>query len=388
MSTTTPNMNLIESTINVDSGLTWETNLNASLTLIDQHNHSPGYGVQINPSGLNINTDLPIGSNNLTLVRSVRFQAQASPLSLSSDIGCLYVSGVDLYYNDISANQIRITSGGLVNATSSGISSGTASASFVSSVLVVNAASNTPANIQAGSILLGNNSAGSNFLTLQPPSAMANNYNLTLPIIPGSNGIVTLNTSGVFGSITQVSTSQIAAGAVTTTQIASATILGSNIAATTITGSNLVNNTVTRTQLAAVGQQVSSSCGSFSTTSSTAVAVTNLSVTLTTSGRPVMVGLQSDGLTNAAIFELQPGGAAGANAFLNYLRGATNIAGYQLDTTLSSGDVTSAIVPPPGFMLDIITAGTYTYTVTLKAFTVSGTATAILNSCVLVAYEL
>ena len=54
----TPNMNLPESIVNVDSGLTWEQNLNKSLTIIDGHNHTTGYGVPIPPAGLNINSDL------------------------------------------------------------------------------------------------------------------------------------------------------------------------------------------------------------------------------------------------------------------------------------------------------------------------------------------
>ena len=44
MSVLTPQMNLIQSTVNVDSGLTWELNLNASLSIIDGHNHTPGSG--------------------------------------------------------------------------------------------------------------------------------------------------------------------------------------------------------------------------------------------------------------------------------------------------------------------------------------------------------
>src|SRR3990172_5065278 len=49
-----------------------------------------------------------------------------------------------------------------------------------------------------------------------------------------------------------------------------------------------------RSNLPAVGQQTSSSCGFWSTGSQTLTDVANLSVTLTTTGRPVILILQSD----------------------------------------------------------------------------------------------
>jgi hypothetical protein len=169
MAILSPNMSLSIPTIGVDSGLTWEQSFNSNVGILDGHNHSVGSGVQINPSGININADLPFNGFNATSLRSARFNVQSSPISLPTDIGCIYVSGVDLYYNDIDGNQVRITSGGTVNATSSGISDGTATASFSGGTLVVDSASNTPANIQVASVLLGNTGvSGSNYLTLSP----------------------------------------------------------------------------------------------------------------------------------------------------------------------------------------------------------------------------
>lgn len=202
MSVQTPNMGLQQPTIGIDSGLTWEQDVNANSSILDVHNHSAGSGIQINPNGMNINLDLKFNDNNATLLRSTRFQIQESPISNALDVGCLYVSGVDLYYNDINGNQIKMTSGGLVNATSSGISSGSASASFVASVLVVNAASNTPADIKVGSVFLGNNSSGSKYLKLSPPAAMAANYGITLPILPASTSFLTIDSSGSMGTKT------------------------------------------------------------------------------------------------------------------------------------------------------------------------------------------
>src|SRR5271165_1148795 len=139
----TPLMNLPNPNPGADPGPDYAQNIQACYNIIDGHNHSAGSGNQINPSGININADLPFGSNNATLLRSVRLIAQGSPLSGAQDLGCLYVAGVDLYYNDESGNQVQITSAGAVNATSSGIVSGSATASFSGGVLVVNQASDT-----------------------------------------------------------------------------------------------------------------------------------------------------------------------------------------------------------------------------------------------------
>ncbi len=239
MSVISPNMNLVISTINVDSGLAWETNLNASLSIIDQHDHTSGNGVQIQPAGLNINSSLSFQNNQAIDLQAAVFTPQTSLATLDA----LYVKGVDLYFNDGSSNVVRLTSGGLVNATSSGISSGTASASFVSSVLVVNAASTTPADIQGGSIFIGNNVANSKFLKLSPPNAMASDFTLVLPDIPPAQYFMSLDASGNMAGYVPV------AGGISSGNIAAGGINGSNIAAGTISGSNLANGTISGTQI-------------------------------------------------------------------------------------------------------------------------------------------
>src|SRR6185437_5151905 len=107
--TTSPNMNLVIPTVGVDPGPDWASNINSSLTILDGHDHSSGKGVQITPSGINISSDLTMVQNNLTNVRSIRLFPQTSPLALPTDVGALYESGVDLYYNDANGNQIQIT---------------------------------------------------------------------------------------------------------------------------------------------------------------------------------------------------------------------------------------------------------------------------------------
>ena len=195
-----PNMSLPVPVVSQEPGPQWAADINASLSILDGHNHSPGSGVQITPAGLNINTDLPINSNNLTLARSVRFSPQLSPLSLGSDIGCLYESGVDLYYNDGAGNQVRITQSGAVTGatgTITGLPSGTASASYSAGTFTFQSATSTPANLAVGPISIGLNIANSKTVTISSTAGQASNYSLFLPAAaPATNQIMVSDNSG------------------------------------------------------------------------------------------------------------------------------------------------------------------------------------------------
>ena len=203
MPNTSLNMGLPIPITAVDSGLVWEQSVAAALGIIDGHNHSSGSGTQINPSGIDISTDLGFNSQNATMLRSVRFTAQATPISAPTDLGCLYEVGVDLYYNDGSGNQIRITQGGSVAGsagTITGLPSGTASAAYSAGTFIFQQATNTAANIDVASVILRNTTANSKGLTLQPPAAMGANYSLTLPSIPSTNSFMTIDSAGNMGT--------------------------------------------------------------------------------------------------------------------------------------------------------------------------------------------
>lgn len=329
MSTTSPNMNLVISSVGVDSGLNWETNLNSSLSIIDGHNHTSGAGVQIPPAGLNINSDLPMGNNNLTLVRSVRFNPQGAPLAAVTDLGCLYESGVDLYFNDGSGNQIRITQSGAVSGsagTITGLPSGTASASFAASTFTFQSATLTPANIDGGSVVLRNNLASSKGLTLSPPNAMAANYSLTLPSVPASTSYLSIDTSGNISSYAPV----------------------------------------------VPAPQSSSSSGSFSTTSGSFVNVTNLSTAITTSGRPVMVMLMPASASESEVSINDSGAGAGtAGGYLQFLRDGTviSLSNMVIQAADNSGPLLSMLYPTSSFQFfdTGASSASHTYTVQVKA---------------------
>lgn len=184
----------------VTPGPIWAQDINSSFLIIDQHNHSPGKGVLIQPNGININSDMTFQSHNATTLRAARFAPQSAPLGLAADIGELYVVGNELYYNDVTGgNQIAITSNGSVNAGAgsiTGLPSGTAGVSYSGGTYTFQSATNTAANVDGESFVLRNSSASSKGLTLNPPAAMGSNFSLTLPSLPASQKIMTLDASG------------------------------------------------------------------------------------------------------------------------------------------------------------------------------------------------
>lgn len=419
MSTNTSNMGLILPTINVDSGLTWENSMNSNSLILDGHNHSPSSGIQINPSGLNINSDLSFQINNAILLRSVRFNPNATTLSGATDLGCIYEAGVDLWYNDGGGLPIRITQSGAVAGTPGSIASLTppATASYVAanSTFVFQSGVNLPANIDVASIILRNLVSGSPGLTLSPPTLSAN-YILTLPPLPSVKSIMALDTSGnitapytVDNSTIVISSNiiEVPAGGIGTTQLAANSVTTAKIAANAVTSTQIAANAVTSTQIAASavgttqladqsvtqakrannpisttpvvgGVGISPSCSSF-TTNSTPANVTNLSVVLTTTGRTVFIGLISDGTGNQA----SVGCTGPGTSVLGFTQNGTVLC------TLFIGNSTSSTFPfqnPVTAFWHVtgVSAGTYTFACRIT------TAFGIVNvtSAKLIAYEM
>ena len=195
-----PNMNLPVPVVGVDPGPQWAEDLDSCMTIIDSHNHTPGSGVTIPPSGLNINADLTFGGNNATNLKSARFSAQGSPLSGGSDLGCAYVSGVDLYYNDENGNQIRITQNGAVAGTPGSIANllPPASVAFNSGpgTYIFESAAATPGNIDAASITVRNQTLNGHGVTLSAPGALGFDYSITLPSLPATTSTLEIDPSG------------------------------------------------------------------------------------------------------------------------------------------------------------------------------------------------
>lgn len=198
--TTSPNMNLTIPNVSEQPGPDYANNINASLLLVDSHDHSTGEGVQITPAGMNITSDLAFNNNNATSVRTVRFQNQVTTLGSSgADLRCLYFAGVDLYANDGSGNVIRVTQSGGVTGSPGSISNLTApaTASYVAANTKFQWQSNTnvAADMDFRSAILRNSGVSSFGLTLQAPT-LTGNTTITLPSIPGASNYLAIDSSG------------------------------------------------------------------------------------------------------------------------------------------------------------------------------------------------
>lgn len=382
--TISPNMNMPVPIPGVTPGPDWATDISASLSIVDSHDHSPGKGVQITPAGINISSDLTCNSNNLTSIRSSKYTSQASPLSTGADLNETYVSGVDLYYNDGSGNQIRLTQGGSIVGTAgsiSGLPSGTASASYATGTFVFQSATSTPANVDGGSFIFRNTLASSKGVTVSPANALGSNYSLTLPLLPSVQSIMTLDAAGIIGAPYTVDGTSISI---------ISNIIG--VAANGIATTNIVNQAVTQNKLAprSTGSTVgmggfatSSGSGSYSINGTVAsVPVPGLSVTITTTGRPVHLMLLPDGVSLAGIWMNFVSGSYNP-AQIQFLRGASLLAVNEF------GEQTSnlTVYPPSSFQwIDPVAAGTYTYTVNTK--TSSTNQSIFVANAILAAYEL
>lgn len=248
-STITPNMNLIEPTVGSELGPTYAYDINTSLTLVDQHDHSSGRGVQITPAGLNINSSLTFANNFATNMAGASFTAQSSP---PAD-GTIYISGSDLYFVDAIGNNIRITQSGAVAGTPGSIGNlvSPASATYVpiSNTFVWQSGASIAANMDFGSANFRNLSPNSTYaLTLSPPVLSAN-YQITLPYLPSTLSILGMSASGTMAALpTDNSTIGISGGTlevlpqgITATQIANNTITNAQIAPGTITAASILN---------------------------------------------------------------------------------------------------------------------------------------------------
>lgn len=381
--TTSPNMNLILPAVSEATGPGWAQTLNGDLSIIDQHTHASGSGVPITQDAIELAAvaapydSLSFNSTNAYEVRSVRFDAQVAALALPTDLGCIYESGVDLYYNDGAGNQIRLTQGGSIVGTAgsiSGLPSGTASASYSGGTFVWQSATNTAANMDAGSYIFRNATASSFGLTLSPPNAMGANYALVLPALPGAQSFVTLDASGNFATpgpwLGGIGTNQLANLSVTTGKIADEAVTTDKIDDEAVTTAKIADGAVTLAKLAAPNALASSSCAASATSSTSYADVNNLSVTITVvDGQPVNIRMiptaDVDGL---GYIRIASASAASATGFIQILRDSTPIAYFQHQTSLSSGTSISSSIPITSISTTdfAATAGSHTYKVQFK----------------------
>lgn len=362
------NMGLPVPATGVTSGPDWADDYNASLNIIDAHTHAPGSGIAITPSGMNINADLSFGSNSATALLKGAFTSQSSALTGTNFLS--FVSG-NLYVNDGSGNQIPITSGGGVAGSPGSIGSLSAPASATyssgSKLFTWQSGASKAAAMDNGSVTIRETDVTSaKGITLQSPTSLAADYSITLlTALPGSTQALNMSSSGAMGTISYDG-------------------IGSGM---TSTGANDVATSRTRTtgtSVGAGGVAISSSSGIFVTTSTSYSAVTNLSVTIVSSGRPIMIMLTSAAAAALASLQIDSNKTGKVRIRRN---GVSTIGEYLFGNLSVSATTVAAYVPSGGItQVDAIAAGTYTYTI--EAAVVSGSATLTVADSRIIVYEL
>lgn len=387
MSTTTANMDLILPDVGSTAGPDYASEINSSLTLVDQHDHSLGKGVPITPAGININDSLDFGGNFATNLAGLTLSAQGTTPS----IGTIYESGVDLYYVDGLGNNVRITQSGAVAGTPGSIANllSPASASYVaaSSSFVWESNTNTAADMDGGAVIIREKVANAKGITLQSPSGLASDYALTLmATLPASNKFLSIDSAGNLGASWAVDNSTLEVNT-NVLQIKDNGVTTNKINNSAVTTGKIADGAVTPVKKAALGQQISSSSGSFSSTGVTPTDVTNLTVTITTTGRPVCVSITPDTSGNGGSFVAVLASGTSALAHINLVRASSTIAQASIGVGFAGANqVSSVTVPSVLTIIDPVVAGTYTYKV--QALAGSAGAQVQVNTAILIAYEL
>jgi len=360
-----PNMNMPIPVPTVTDGPTYAIQEVSCFEIIDSHNHTAGQGVPVPVSGLDINGALPMNTNAISNCGNLNLTLQTLDPSSTATV---YNKNGDLYYKS-GVGVVQITNGASIAASAGNITglSAPASASYGAGVFVFQSDAGVAASLDLRNLILRNSNVGSFRCQVSPPAAMAADYDLVLPPLPVSTKIMALDSSGNMSAPYSVDGSTI------------------EISANVI---QVKNGGITKPKLAALGQQLSGSCGTFTGSGINIAAVTNLSVTITTTGRPVMIQVIPEQY------------ALGANSFIrvestgtitemtvSVLRGATTIANIGLGGLYADGGTNNITYPPSAVTyVDTPSAGTYTYSVYYEQ-TLSASSTTWSN-CKLLVYEL
>lgn len=164
---------------------------------------------------------------------------------------------------------------------------------------------------------------------------------------------------------------------VTTGKIADLAITTGKLNDLAVTTAKLNDGAVTPAKLAALGQQTSSSSGTFTTSSGTFSDVTNMSVSITSTGRPIFIGVMS----GSAVVQSKLTAGTANSLTLKLLRDSTDLSQYNVAISTGASTVPGGAI----WHIDAPAAGTYTYKLQAKSDT-GGSVN--VDNCKLVAYEL
>lgn len=405
---TTPNMNLALPTVEVTPGPEYATENNAAFTAIDAHDHAPGKGIAIKPSGLNINSDLTIQSNDLTEVHAVNLDNLGSP---TTDVSRLNQSGGNLYWTNAGGTAVQITNGASINTSSDGISRSFSSTSISSNTVIgasdtfsyylVNTGSGvtftlpSAAGVAAGrfyefkdatgtanthNIII--NRAGSDTIDGATSYTITKNYGFARVVSNGTNAWELNDTLSYFPASTDNAVARydltqgrlqnsgvIVDDSNNVTGINNETVTGELIAGSTdATTANTFRNTTTKTANSATAtlgnMAIAGDSGAASTTSGTPSNINLQSVNIITRGNPVKLYFINGGASTAS-FRLSASSVLGfIFGTIRIIRDNTTVIGtYLMSGQSGNGSGNWQMdIPPSSFMfIDPIAAGTYNY---------------------------
>jgi len=425
-------MGLILPEVSVTLGPIWAQMLNTAANVTDNHDHSPGKGVKIKPSGLNINSDLTFGGNNATNMNSIEFLTTLTGTLTS--ISSIYSFGGDLWYNNGGGTPVQITSGSSVIAPIGGSLNEYEYTSIAANTTILPSDTfcyinvDTTSSVQitlplASSVANGrfyivkdfNGLSGTNNISIVPSGAdLIDGLNTQIAIDSAYAEITLVNdgisawslvskkntpratadntllrsdgTNGyIQGSGVVVDDSNNITGAASLTTSAAITAGGALTGASTNAATaNVFWETVTRstgTSVSARGIAISSESGNVVSTANSEEDF-GVTATITTVGRPIWVGITCD--ASGGVLELNDLGAT-AGGTLRIKRDGTTIYSVHYDQNVASGlssmgtACTCWTISNPG-------AGTYAFTATIQAD--SGVTSMSIDDLKIIAFEL
>lgn len=363
--------------VSVTTGPEWATMLSDALSeVVDSHDHTSGKGVPIPSAGFNIDADLDFQQWSAINLVSSQYVSQTEAPDGSN---LTYFLSGDLYVIDGSGRSVRITENGAISAASFGGITGLvspASASFATDTFTWLYDTDKYALMATGPLVIRRTGETSPFpVILTPPASMPSpGYTLTFPsALSASNTYLLVNASGAMSFSTTAVVASVNSAAIDTDAV---------------TTDKIAALQVTRAKQAAVGQQISSSSSTYTTSSASFTAITNLSVTITTTGRPVVVGTRSANALGASFFSYTAGPLASERTATIRLRDTSGGVSY-LSEVVVKLENNSIAYAPSTILSGILSLSAGTYTLVVDAECTSGTSpTFSAFNVALFAYEL
>lgn len=206
--TTLPNMSIVLPTRGPSGAGVWDDAIDADLSLVDAHDHSPGKGTLVPTSGIGINADLSFSSLYApTNLHRVQF-ASVTALASGANNQSIFVSSADneLYWRSHAGNNVKMTVGSALNvsAFSGGIAGDYVSVAATEAFDDANkrytfkdGAGNWARLASGESRIYPTGGTGAFYVGQAAPGGIAASYTMTWPAaLPASTSLVQVDNTG------------------------------------------------------------------------------------------------------------------------------------------------------------------------------------------------